>query len=146
VSGAESGTGPAFFPALLERQSLHWYENHNDDTEGYFDALRDSFTAYVVPSAVESILKAQNVFNRLQQGDESVRDYVQTMLLLTKNRRVPGSTYYVGFLVIEGFKLYIKGYVQQREHCHILDEVMETARLTEVTSAKATKEMSTLTQ
>jgi hypothetical protein len=108
--------------------------------------LRESFTAYFVPSALDRILEAENVFNRVQQSEESVRVYVQTVIILSKRLENvdPGT---LRFLVSRGFKPHIKGYVlQQQEHCHNLDEAIKAARVAEATSAESAKEMSTSTR
>lgn len=73
----------------------------------------------------------------VQQSDELVREYVQTMITLSKrlDNVDPGT---LRLMVIKGFKSHIQGYVLQRqEHCHNLDEVIKTARVAEATSAES---------
>jgi hypothetical protein len=86
----------------------------NEDAKGNSDALRESFTAYFVPSTLDRILEAENIFNRVQQNEESVRNYVQTMITLSKRLENvdPGT---LRFLVIKGFKPHMKGYVLQQQ-------------------------------
>jgi hypothetical protein len=55
-----------FFPLCLRGKASDWYENQSEDAKGNFDTLRETFTAYFVRSALDRILEAENVFNRVQ--------------------------------------------------------------------------------
>jgi hypothetical protein len=135
-----------FFPLCLRGKAFDWYENQTEEAKHKFDLLRETFTTYFVPSALDRMLEAENVFNRVQQSEESVRDYVQTMVTLSKRLANvdPGT---LRCLVIKGFRPHVKGYVlQHQEQCHTLDDVVKVARVAEATAAESTKEMSTLTR
>jgi hypothetical protein len=87
------------------------------------------------------MLEAENVFNR-RQKEETVRDYVQTMITLSKRvENVDPRT--LLFLVIKDFRPHIKGYsLQHQELCKTLDDLVIFGRVAEATTVDPTREAS----
>jgi hypothetical protein len=110
VPGVDGGAGPTVFPPCLRGKAFDLYENQSVEAKRRFYVLRDTFTTYFVPSTLNRMLEAENVFNGVLQNEASIRDYVH--LMVTLSRRL--TNVYSGtlqFLVIKGFKPPVKGYV-----------------------------------
>jgi hypothetical protein len=92
------------------------------------------------------MLEADNVFNRTQREEDTVRDYVQTMITLSKRvENVDPKT--LRFLVIKGFRPDIEGYIlQHQEQCRTLDDLVKFGRVAEATAVDHTREASNFTR
>jgi hypothetical protein len=135
-----------FFPLCLKGKAFDWYENQEDELKYALHDLLDGFMTYFSPTPLDRMLEADNVFNRTQREEETVRDYVQTMITLSKRvENVDPKT--LRFLVIKGFRPHIKGYIlQHQEQCKTLDDLVKFGRVAEATAVDPTREASNFTR
>jgi hypothetical protein len=135
-----------FFPLCLKGKAFDRYENQEDELKHSLHDLLDGFTAYFSPTPLDRMLEADNVFNRTQKEEGTVRDYVQTMITLSKRvENVDPKT--LRFLVIKGFRPHIKGYIlQHQEQRKTLDDLVKFGRVAEATAVDPTREASNFTR
>jgi hypothetical protein len=135
-----------FFPLCLKGKTFDWYKNQEDELKYALHDLLDGFMTYFSPTPLDRMLEADNVFNRTQREEETVRGYVQTMITLSKRvENVDPKT--LRFLVIKGFRPHIKGYIlQHQEQCKTLDDLVKFGSVAEATAVDSTREASNFTR
>ena len=131
-------------PLCLRGKAYTWFENQSDSLKESPIALLERFQAYFSPTSFDRMLETETVFNRTQKENESVRDYVQCKVTLSKRLgNVEADT--LKTLMVRGFLPQIRGFVvQSLDKCETLDDIIKFARVAETTASQPIKEMSSI--
>ncbi len=119
---------------LFTHSAGDWYESLPDATKSTFDTLRTAFASrYQSPDTLKFKCAAE-IFTKKQGETQSADDYITQMCKLAKLCSADENI--LKFAVINGLKPYISVQVTQAKP-ETIDQILEVARLAELTMPKA---------
>lgn len=124
----------ALFAVLLRDNAGTWYDTMADADKASYTALRAAFNKRYLSTDAIKRRSARDLFTKKQATSETVDDYVASVrrhaLLIGANDEI------VKYALLWGLKPHISAIVTQ-QHADTIDQIVDAARLAELTSDNA---------
>lgn len=126
------------FAVLLKDNAISWFDSISESDKNTYDTLRAAFEKrYLLTEAVKH-RTARDLLSKKQADDESVDDYVASVR--RHAQLISASDDMVKWVLTCGLKPHISAYVTQ-QRATTVDEILDAARLAELTAVAATSTM-----
>jgi len=133
----------ALFKVLLTGNAAIWMDALQDDQKSDYKILTDKFSERYKSSDLMQYRSAKEIFTRRQRADESVDDFCAAIKKLATSLKADDKL--VQYALLSGLKSNISNFVIQRKP-KTYDEILDAARLAELTIPERTSADSTLSE